>query len=129
MRILVFVLIWAIAVPADANPNQKAAAHYKQGKAFLDSGQYDKAIGEFEAAYALDKVASHLFNIARAYHLKNDLDKALEFYQKYLDAEPASPRAAEVRGLIATATQAKKDAEDKLKAEQDAKKREEKRVA
>jgi tetratricopeptide (TPR) repeat protein len=125
--LVVLALLWS--APVVANPNPKAAAHYKQGKAFLDSGQYDKAIVEFEAAYALDKVASHLFNIARAYHLKNDLDKALEYYQKYLDAEPASPRAAEVRGLIAQATQTKKDNEDKAKAEADAKAKEAKRVA
>jgi tetratricopeptide (TPR) repeat protein len=120
MRALFVVWMLAFAAHAVANPRAKAEAHYKQGKAFLDSHQYDKAITEFEAAYAIDKVASHLFNIARAYHLKTDYEKAIEFYTKYLDAEPKSPRAAEVRGLVAEATLAKKQADDKKAAEAEA---------
>ncbi len=120
MRVLVLALLCALAIPASADPNAKAAAHYKQGKVFLDAKQYDQAIVEFEAAYAIDKLASHLFNIAKAYDAKSDYDKAIDYYQKYLDAEPKSARAAEVRGYIAVATQARADALAKKKAEEDA---------
>src|SRR3954471_6269240 len=89
-----------------AGPSDQAAAHYKQGKAFLDGKQYDQAIVEFQAAYAIDKLSSHLFNIANAYEAKQDYDHAIEYFQKYLDAEPRSQRAADVRARISVATQA-----------------------
>jgi tetratricopeptide (TPR) repeat protein len=56
-------------------------------------------------------------------------DKAVEYYQKYLDAEPATPRAAEVRGLIAFATKAKQDAAAKKLAEEAAAAKEKAKIA
>src|SRR5437868_3056785 len=94
IRGLVIALL-LLNVSASAAPDPRAATHYKQGKTFLDAKQYDQAIVEFEAAYAIDKVASHLFNIAKAYDAKGDPDKAIEYYQKYLDVEPTTTRAAE----------------------------------
>ncbi len=118
IRILVLVLLGTTM--AIAAPDPKAEAHYRQGKVFLDSKQWDQAIVEFEAAYAIDKVPSHLFNIAKAYEAKGDLDKTIEYYQKYIDAEPRSPHATEVRTSIATATQAREVVRAKKLADEQA---------
>ena len=44
--------IGGVTAPAStpAAPDPKAEAHYRQGKVFLDSKQYQSAIVEFEAA-------------------------------------------------------------------------------
>ncbi len=128
---ILFFAVSCLVSQAEAAPGdkEKAAAHYKQGKTFLDAKQYDQAIVEFEAAYAIDKLSSHLFNIARAYDAKQDYEHAIAYYQKYLDAEPSSPRAAEVRTAISVATKACDDAAAKRKAEEDARTAETKRVA
>lgn len=104
--LLSIALTIAAASSAIADDTATAAAHYKQGKAFCDAHAYDQAIAEYQQAYALDHVAAHLFNIGRAFHLKGDLEKAIDHYRMYLAAEPTSGRASEVRSHIATATQA-----------------------
>jgi len=95
-----------------AAPDPKAAAHYKQGKAFLDAKDYDRAITEFEAAFAIDRKPAHLYNIAKAYEGKADFEHAVVFYQRFLDADPPpDPKlAAEVRVLIVAATKARDEA-------------------
>lgn len=117
---LVMIVSLAMLVTASAAPDPKAAAHYKQGKAFLDAKRYDQAVAEFQAAYAIDKVALHLFNIADAYDLKGDYDKAIEFFQKYVDADYKGPRVAEARTRIVTATEKRDDALAKRKVEEEA---------
>jgi hypothetical protein len=82
----------------------RAAAHYKQGKAHFDEGGYAAAATEYEAAYALDKITSHLFNIGEAHRLGRKLDKALEAYQRYIDADPKGDRVNEARRNIAKVT-------------------------
>jgi tetratricopeptide (TPR) repeat protein len=113
--LLFFIALASSAAHAD--DKAKAAAHYKQGKAFFEAKQYAQAIGEYKAAYALDKLPAHLFNIARAYHLSGELDLAIEHYQKFVDADPKSPNAATARTEIVAATKAR----DERKADQAAK--------
>jgi tetratricopeptide (TPR) repeat protein len=120
MRALIVVVLCLLAVPAVAAPDPKAAAHYKQGKAFLDAKQYDQAIAEFQAAYAIDKVAGHLFNIADAYEAKGDYDKAIEFYTKYIDADPKGAKVPDARARVVAATQKRDDAIAKKKADEEA---------
>jgi hypothetical protein len=107
---------------ASADPTADAAAHYRQGKAFIEARQYDQAVAEYTAAYAIDKLPSHLFNIARAYHLKGGklgFEAALDFYKQYLAAEPQTARGSEVRGYIADVTRQLGELEAKRKAAED----------
>jgi tetratricopeptide (TPR) repeat protein len=96
----------AVADPVDAPDRQRAKTHYKQGKAFLDSGLYDDAIREFQAAYQIAPVPELLFNIAQAARLKGDAEKALAMYQKYIEEAPDGPGADESHTHIATLTKA-----------------------
>jgi tetratricopeptide (TPR) repeat protein len=103
--VVALVLVVTFAAPALADDRAKAAAHYKQGKAFLAAKQYDQAIAEYQEAYALDHLAIHLFNIGGAYNLKGDLKNAIEFYQRLLDEDPKNKLAGEARKLIDEAAQ------------------------
>jgi len=96
----------ALADPSDASDTARAKTHYKQGKAFLDSGLYDDAIREFQAAYQIAPVPELLFNIAQAARLKGDAERALTMYQKYIDESPDGPGADEAHTHIATLTKA-----------------------
>jgi tetratricopeptide (TPR) repeat protein len=133
---------WLVAVaallallrPAIADDKGKAAAaHYRQGKAFENAGEWEHAITEYKAAFAIDDKPSHLFNIARAYDQKGDARSAVEYYDKFLarESEGASAKAAREHKVIAT----KKivDEDDRKKAEEDARKKaadlEQKRLA
>ncbi len=52
------------------------------GKAYLDSGDYDKAIDKLNNAILLDIDDAEVYvNLARAYLLKNDTEKALDSYK------------------------------------------------
>jgi tetratricopeptide (TPR) repeat protein len=114
--IAIVLALWA--TPVFADPKAQAAAHYKQGKAFETAKQYPQAIAEYEAAYAIDKLPAHLFNIGNAAQLAGDLDKAIAYYQKYLDADGNGPRAKEARERIAEVTQKRADLEDKKKQDE-----------
>jgi hypothetical protein len=117
------LLVLLIAGIANADPQADAAEHYRQGKAFDNAGQYDRAVAEYKAAHAIDKLPSHLFNIARSHHLKGDkadLEAALDYYKQYLAAEPQTARRSQVHGFIASATKQLADLEAKRKAAEDA---------
>ena len=86
---------------AVADP-QAAKAHFKQGKAFMDAGAYTSAVDEYRAAYELDHRPEMLFNIAQAYRLAELKPQAIEYYQKYLDAQPEGVGADEARRHVAT---------------------------
>jgi tetratricopeptide (TPR) repeat protein len=100
MRVVVAVVCACGIAFADTS----AAEHYKQGKAFFDAKQYDQAIVEYLAAYQIDKRPAHLYNIGRAYRLAGNAKLAIEYYQKFLDADPTNALAKEVRDDIVVAT-------------------------
>ena len=86
----------ALADPADG-----AKAHYKQGRAYQEAGELLRAADEFKAAYALDPRAELLFNIAQAYRLAGDKPDAVDYFKRYLEAQPAGKGADEARVLVA----------------------------
>lgn len=130
MRLLVLVVLALSVAPAGAQPRKptpeairQAKSHFKQGKAFLDQKLYDDAIRELQQAYELSPLPELLFNIAQAYRLKGDNDKALATYQQFLQLEPDGALPDEARTHVAylTADKEKRDAEARAQAEAAAK--------
>lgn len=68
----------------DFNPNN-AELNYRIGSCYLSSIQKTKSIGFLEKAMALDaSVAPDIkYQLAKAYHLNLEFDKAIQFYQEY----------------------------------------------
>lgn len=125
--LLAFLIAFVSITPAAAEDKTKqAAAHYRQGKAYEKTAQWDLAIAEYKAAHALDNKASHLFNIARAFEQKGDPRGAIEFFEKFLAVESDGPNAKQARESIATASKlvADEDARKKAEAERLAKEEE-----
>lgn len=96
------LLLWA-ALPAPharaddpaKTTEDAAAAHYKQGERFFADGNFPAARIEFEAAYALSKAASLLFNVALSFEREGLVKESLEAYRRYLAAEPGDKETRE----------------------------------
>jgi tetratricopeptide (TPR) repeat protein len=109
-------------VRAESN-KEKAKAHFEQGEIFMKAGVYDKAIEEYQAAYALVPSAHLLlFNIGLAYENWGKRTEALEWYAKYRAADPKGPKATEATARSIAIERAiereKKEAEERKKEEE-----------
>lgn len=81
----------AVAAPVVANADEeRARAHYKTGVTHYDVGEFDAAISEFKAAYAISGQPGLLFNMAQAGRAGHKLDEAAHFYRAYLRLDPES---------------------------------------
>jgi tetratricopeptide (TPR) repeat protein len=101
MRKLVLVLLLFAAGTAHAQKDQKAAEqHFNTAKKLYDAAQYDKAVQEFLAAYQAFPANTLLFNIGQAYRLSGDKEKALAYYEKYVEFEPGGGQIGEAKGYI-----------------------------
>jgi tetratricopeptide (TPR) repeat protein len=78
-----------------------AREHAQKGKAFMDLGKYSEAAAEYEEAYADKPDPALLLNLAQAYRLAGNGDKAVFFYRKYLQYVPKSPYRADIEEKIA----------------------------
>jgi tetratricopeptide (TPR) repeat protein len=90
----VLVVSWggpskAAPVPDQANDLTPTARELSdQGLRQYQQGDHDAAIESFLAAFALSNNAGLLFNVAQAYRLKRDCQRAGEYYRRYLEAVP-----------------------------------------
>ena len=88
----------ALPRAAHADERTEARRHFRAGLDLVTQRQYVRAIEEFQAAYAILPNVNVLFNIARAYSDVGDVDRALDYYQRYLLADV--PDRAEVEQTI-----------------------------
>jgi tetratricopeptide (TPR) repeat protein len=86
MRTLALVLLAAAAAAAEepANPPaSEARLHYQKGTALFNLGEFADAAGEYKEAYKALNEPVFLYNIAQAYRLAGDYEKAAFFYSSY----------------------------------------------
>jgi tetratricopeptide (TPR) repeat protein len=97
---LVCAAMVALAAPAEAQkPSKeqiaKAQHHFERATRYQELGEYQKAAEEYLEAYALYPEPEFFFNVGEAYRLAGDKDKAIEYFEKYLELDPGG------RGSIA----------------------------
>jgi tetratricopeptide (TPR) repeat protein len=102
--IAVGLMTW-LSVPAVAEkvPTAvlaQARVHFERGSAFHASGDYARAAAEYRAAYALYPSPELLFNLGQVARLSGDRKAALDYYQRYLSAEPEGRASEEARRHI-----------------------------
>ena len=106
--LLTVVVVAVLGGPASrtfaADETSAAREHAQKGKAFMDLGKYAEAAAEYEAAYADKQDPTLLLNLAQAYRLDGNGNKAIFFYRKYLQHVPKSPYRADIEenGLVLT---------------------------
>ncbi len=79
-----------------------ADTHYNLGVTFQEANKWERAIIEYERVLEVkpDDADAH-FNLALIYEtVKNDRDRALYHYEKYLGANPGAEDASKVKGYI-----------------------------
>jgi tetratricopeptide (TPR) repeat protein len=85
-----------LAEPSDAEraAPPEAKDHYERGREHFRAGRYGEAIVELKAALDIDPSSANLlYNIAYTSELLGKLDDAIDYYERYLDALPASAAA------------------------------------
>jgi len=95
----------AMAQPADAL--KKAQSAFDQAQLDYLQGKFDEAAKGFEEAYAARQFPQFLYNIGASHHMKgkkaSDVDaygKAVEYYRKYLAADPQAADKPKVEKAI-----------------------------
>jgi hypothetical protein len=98
-----------------SSPDKRAKAqqHYQVGAGFFRAHEYEAAVREFAAGYALMPRPEFLLNMGAAYRQMKSPVEALRMYERFLEAAPDSPRRAEVSEVIA---ELRPEAERELKA-------------
>jgi tetratricopeptide (TPR) repeat protein len=112
---LAVVTVAMVAPPAArADDAQQARDLFTQGNTFFDLGQFDKAIDAWQKGYQLKNDPGFLYNIAQAYRVTEDAQKAIFFYKRYLVNSPKAHNRAEVEQKI-DALQKQLPAQDQAK--------------
>lgn len=98
----------APTAPAPAQPEasarKQAEAHYRVGKAFFYQKQFARAAEEYRAAHALMPDPAFLYNIGLALEKGGQLEEALSYYRRYIEADPSGLAADEVSERVAVLT-------------------------
>ena len=128
-RLLLLVssmLLWAapaVAQQAPPTPSkedvQAARQHFDRGRKLIQQKYYGKAIVELEEAYRLDPKSAQLYNLGVAHHLKGDRATAIDYYRRFLAAQPAGGTARKAKTYL---TGLEKQIEAEEKAAEDARK-------
>ncbi len=98
--ILAMLLAGGLAWAEESTPPaSEARLHYQKGTALFNLGEYTDAAGEYKEAYKALNEPVFLYNIAQAYRLSGDLEKAAFFYNSYARnaKDPATKHEAELR--------------------------------
>jgi len=92
----------AAAAPAAA-PDvdlQLAKSEFETAQTLFIKDQFADAASHFLAAFTRKPFPAFLFNAAVSFEKAKNLEKASEFFQKYLDRDPDAPDAAAVKSRI-----------------------------
>ena len=80
---------------------RSAGIHCNLGLAYQNSGNINKAIGEFETALKLSaSMPEATLNLAGCYQSVGDNENAINWYGKYLEENPKSPQAQQVSDIL-----------------------------
>ena len=83
------------ATPDKALNDAKEA--FETAQTFFVRGEYDTAAAKFLEAYNKKPYPAFLFNVAVSYEKAKQLDKAKEYFERYLKDDPNASDAAQVR--------------------------------
>ncbi len=82
----------------EPDPGLDADAYASRGTQHLTSGDYDRAIADFDRALELDPRPESYYNRGVAYYSKNDVDKAIADWNNAINLNPRDGRAYRQRG-------------------------------
>jgi tetratricopeptide (TPR) repeat protein len=80
---------------------QEIRAHYQRASRDYDLGKFGEAIDEYQVIYEIDGDPVMLYNLAQAYRLAEQPEKAIQFYRRYLQRSPEARNREAVEQKIA----------------------------
>jgi hypothetical protein len=104
----------ALVSPAAAwadESTERAKRHNAEARKLFNLGLFKQAAAEYKNAYLARPVPALLFNLGQChYRMPGDANgnKAVHYYEAYLQAEPASPLRGEIEKKIANIRRRKK---------------------
>lgn len=102
--IAVVVLAWLMASAAPAANDvaaDEARALYVEAKNAYDGGRFDEALQGFQAAFAKKPLPGFLFNLGQCERQLGHHQRAIFFFERYLDEKPDAANRSTVEELIA----------------------------
>src|SRR5687768_13158318 len=81
LRLAILLIVLGVSASASAD---EFYGTYQSGMAHFHARDYSKARADYLAAYNLRAEPIVLFNIAQTYRLESNVNKALEYYKKFL---------------------------------------------
>jgi tetratricopeptide (TPR) repeat protein len=98
---LVFAVLLVGAPPVRDVTGDEARALYVEAKTAYDAGRFDDALVGFQAAFAKKPLPGFLFNLGQCERQLGHHDRAIFFFERYLDEKPDAGNRALVEELIA----------------------------
>ncbi|MBK6848871.1 MAG: PEGA domain-containing protein [Proteobacteria bacterium] len=90
LALLLAALLAPGAAGAQDSATQQAKDHFDEGQNLYLQGDFLAAALRFRSAYEAKPFSAFLFNVAVCYEKNKDFQRALEFYERFLAAEPHS---------------------------------------
>jgi hypothetical protein len=101
LHFVILLLVVCLGRTSTAAEQQDPKKMFEAATAEFNLGHYPKAAAMYEEIYKVTLEPVLLYNIAQAYRLGGDLDKALFFYKGYARAQPQARNRVEVQRRIA----------------------------
>jgi len=94
-------LLWSLGFAAHAraedSTDDQARTHFEAAQTHFETGSYEDAIREFEAAYRLSGRSALLYNVYLCQERLGNLEAAIDYLARYLEADPETSNASALR--------------------------------
>jgi len=107
--LLSIIILSGSQVRADSNTT--ASEHYKKAKVAYVAGDFETALKEFTEAYNISGKADLLYNLAICSEKIGQKDKAIAFYELYLEEKPDAEDAEQIKSRVDSLNSPEKHAE------------------
>ena len=98
----VIVLLGALlAARAAAAGERPGRVLFEQAEAKFNTGRFDEALVDYQAAYDAEPLPAFLFNIGQCYRNMGNYERAQFFFRRYAALDPRSPNRPAAERLIA----------------------------
>lgn len=96
-----FVLMLALVAGAPTSADAEARSLYADARVAYDAGLFDEALAGFQAAYTRAPLPGFLFNLGQCERQLGRHDRAIFFFERYLEERPDAANRPLVEELLA----------------------------
>jgi tetratricopeptide (TPR) repeat protein len=99
----------ARAQPADDEAIQISRTHFERAQRYEELEDWPRAAAEYEEAYRHYPAPGFLFNLGEVYRLAGDAERAVYYFERYLEEDPHGRGSAAARESLAELKEAVAD--------------------